>query len=242
MSENKIISGVGTLICCLYKNIPCIVLGREKNKSNYLEKDQYEEFGGSISNKEESVEKNATYELKEETANMINIENLEVFSKIININKKNVNNYFDIKTNHRKNNYYRCYYLRIDQISDKIFKKNLKKLKKDKNTPKSYLEIDNLVYIPIKRFNKKKELNYELNEGYYGEKELFLNINDINDKNIRISERTSKILIKNNENTKINGLKICKYLCKNKKENIKMKKKIINDNNSFLNKTTILYY
>ncbi len=238
--DNKLVSGVGTLICCLYNDIPCIVLGREKNKSDYLENEQYEEFGGAISDDKESLEKNATYELKEETANMINIENLEVFNKKIKINNKTIDKYLDLEIPYRNKVYFRCYFLRIDQISEKIFKNNLKLLKNHKNTPKSYLEIDKLVFIPISNFEINNNLNYELSDGYYGDKELFLNIKDIKNKNIRISQRTSNILLNNIEKNKINGLKICKYLCKYKNQNTKMKKIKINDINSFLNKTISL--
>jgi hypothetical protein len=238
--DSKYISGVGTLICCKYKNQDCIVLGREKNKSEYLEKDQYEEFGGSVSNDNECIEKNALYELNEETANMIDIKDVNIFNQKLG----KINNYVDLELKHRQNSYYRCYFLRIDQINDKIFKNNLKILKKNKDTLKSYLEIDKLVCVPIENF-KNFDFNFEINNGYYDEKEIFLNINDINNKNIRISDRTRKILLvfleqinkKKINKLKINGLQICEYMCKKKHYNIKLKK-IKNKNDMFTNNTT----
>ena len=154
-----------------------------QNKSNYLGKDQYEEFGGGISNNKESIIKNAIYELREETANMINIKNEDIFDK-----------YLDLKIPKRKNSYYRCYYLRIDQMNEKIFNKNLNVLKKNKETASSFLEMDEIVFIPISNFFNS-HFNFELNNCYYGGKELFINVKDIDNKIIRISERTTRLLL-----------------------------------------------
>ncbi len=245
INKNNYISGVGTIVCCIYKNIPCIVLGREKNKSNYLGKDQYEDFGGSISNEKESIAKNCKYELREETANMINLENEDILNKKIKYKNMEMGKYLDLEIPKRKNNYFRCYYQRIDQINEKIFNENLRLLKKNSNTPECYLEIDKIVFIPIDNFTNLL-FNFEINKGYHNYKELFLNIKDIDNNIIRISERTFRLLLNPlnqfNENNKkitlnINGLEICKYLLSKKSLNIKLKE-IKNNQHDFLYNTT----
>ncbi len=285
ISKNNFISGVGTIICENYKDKPCIILAREKNKSEYLKKDQWEEFGGGVSNEKKSIPENASYELVEETANMIKIEKSKiekVYETLIKPEKginKVLKRYVDTRvpkkssflapkgverwvgakapmansfavsetSNNKEKDYYRCYFIRIDNLDLDIFYKNLDILKKNKETPDCYLEIDELTRIPIENF---ENFRFELivNDGYYGGKEVYLIVKDIEGKDIRISQRTVKILLercynidKNNKKLEYNGLDLCKILCQNKIENLKSSKKKVNKTNNF-EKGTISYY
>lgn len=257
ISKNNFISGVGTIICENYKDKPCIILAREKNKSEYLKKDQWEEFGGGVSDEKKSIPENASYELVEETANMIKIEKSKiekVYETLIKPEKginKVLKRYVDTKVPRKSNNkekdYYRCYFIRIDNLDLDIFYKNLDILKKNKETPDCYLEIDELTRIPIENF---ENFRFELivNDGYYGGKEVYLIVKDIEGKDIRISQRTVKILLercydidKKNKKLEYNGLDLCKILCQNKSENLKSSKKKVNKTNNF-EKGTISYY
>lgn len=228
IKKNYFISGVGTIIIQNYKNTPCIIMAREKNKSEYLKKDQWEEFGGAITNNIESIPKNAIYELTEETANMIKI-NEDVYERPITkkttkTTKKELKRYIDTKVPVKTHNdYFRCYFLRMDDFRFEPFYKNRRVLKENKDTPECYLEIDELTRIPLSHFENSKNFVLEKDIGYYGNFETFLITKDIDERDIRISQRTMKILLDNHKN-KINGLKICKILCSDKSEDIKLKK------------------
>lgn len=159
--SNRRHTGVGVLIMTNYNNKPHFVLGKERWKSlDYskvregLEIPIYEEFGGGLQNNKISLEKNATFELREETANLINITNPDILRRCP---------YFDIPF--RKDRMYRIYILYLNNLNQylKYFYDNLKIIKQNKknnniNTENEkyyldksnfYLEMDYINLIPI---------------------------------------------------------------------------------------------
>lgn len=149
-------TGTGVLIITSYFNEPYIILGEESWKSlNYtsiskhLKLPIYEEFGGGIQTKKVSLEKNATFELREETANLINIRDPTILSTVP---------YFDIP--YLKDRMYRLYIVYINSISEylKYFYMNINIIKTNrKKDDKSnhYLEMSNLKLIPLKVISNK---------------------------------------------------------------------------------------
>jgi len=78
-------TGAGILIVTSKYNKPYIVVGREKYKSYKFDNKYvipiYEEFGGGIQYRKNSLEENALFELKEETCNSLNWSNPKVLLK-----------------------------------------------------------------------------------------------------------------------------------------------------------------
>ena len=109
-------TGTGVLIITEYLGEPYILLGQENWKTlDYstvcpgLILPVYEEFGGGIQTRKVSLEKNASFELREETANLFNFSNPDILKSCP---------YYDIPF--RKDRMYRIYLLYLKNISDYI--------------------------------------------------------------------------------------------------------------------------
>jgi hypothetical protein len=153
--NNRYYTGVGVLIITTFNNMPYMLLGNEKNKSikysEVLNKkiNLYEEFGGGVQTNKISLEKNALLELREETANLINITDETMLLNCPFIDMPFLSDRI-----------YRLYILVINDITPYLwaFNNNLKIIKSyDKrfcNMDKkkkiySYMEMDNIQLIPL---------------------------------------------------------------------------------------------
>ena len=156
-------TGVGVLLITNYFNEPYILLGQENWKSlDYtsiapgIKIPVYEEFGGGIQSRKAGLEKNATFELREETANLFNIKTPELLSDCP---------YFDIPF--KRDRMYRLYLVYIENIADYLqyFYMNLDIIKanrQEEDKSDKYLEMENIKLIPLKAISNKnnKPENY----------------------------------------------------------------------------------
>jgi hypothetical protein len=159
-------TGTGVLILTDYLSEPHILLGQESWKTlDYsticpgLKLPIYEEFGGGIQTRKVSLEKNAIFELREETANLLNFTKPELLKYCP---------YYDIPF--RNDRMYRLYIVYLKNIGDyihnfylniNIINSNIKNgLTNDKS--KNYLEMNNIKLLPLKLFYKviKQKQNY----------------------------------------------------------------------------------
>lgn len=147
-------TGVGVLLITNYNNEPYILLGQESWKTlDYtsiapgIKLPIYEEFGGGIQTKKVSLEKNATFELREETANLFNIRNSQLLEECP---------YFDIPFRHDR--MYRIYLVYIENIYDyiKYFYINTNIIKNNK------INNTNLINVKDKSVNYLEMLNIKL--------------------------------------------------------------------------------
>lgn len=171
-------TGAGVLIITSINNEPYILLGREDRKSltykNYTIS-IYEEFGGAIHSKKAGLNKNALFELREETANLINIYDPKILD-----NAK----YFDLP--YLTNRMYRLYVLYLKNIADYIdyFDINLSVIKNNNillNSEKAgtYMEMNKIELIPLYDIEKKINLLDNV---------LNININNKNKKILMVNE------------------------------------------------------
>lgn len=159
-NNTRQLTGVGVLILCNYMGMPHLLLGREDRKSLIESKNLgnimlplYEEFGGSIQNKKAGIRKNALFELREETSNLINIKNERVLEKAI---------YFDLPFLDKRA--YRLYLLYLDNIEnyidyfflnhEKIVNNTSSKFQTFDNKINTYLEMNNLELINLNKIEK----------------------------------------------------------------------------------------
>jgi hypothetical protein len=155
-SVNRRHTGTGVLIITEYLGEPHILLGKENWKTlDYstvcpgLKLSIYEEFGGGIQTRKVSLEKNASFELREETANLFNFTNPELLKKCP---------YYDIPF--REDRMYRIYILYLQNIADYLhyfyinintINRNIKNgLTSEKSS--NYLEMNNIRLLPLKLF------------------------------------------------------------------------------------------
>jgi hypothetical protein len=164
--EERRHTGTGVLIITEYLGEPHILLGQENWKTlDYstvcpgLKLPIYEEFGGGIQTRKVSLEKNAIFELREETANLFNFTNPDLLRKCP---------YYDIPF--KEDRMYRIYLLYLQNIGDYLhyFYINVNSIntniKKGLTSEKSanYLEMNNIKLLPLKLFYNvvKKPENY----------------------------------------------------------------------------------
>lgn len=152
--HNRRHTGTGVLIITNYFNKPYILLGQDSWKSlNYSEIAKhakipiYEEFGGGIQTRKISLEKNALFELREETANLFNMP--EYFLQNC--------PYFDIP--YKENRMYRIYLLYIENIWNymKYFNKNMNLIKENRvigDKSDKYLEMENIRLVSLNEVSK----------------------------------------------------------------------------------------
>lgn len=149
-------TGTGVLIITNYFSEPYLLLGQESWKSldytkiaKHINLPIYEEFGGGLQTRKVSLEKNATFELREETANLINIKDSSILSTVP---------YFDIPF--KKDRMYRLYILYLNNITEylKYFYMNhniISQNRQNGDKSNNYLEMSNLKLIPLKVINNK---------------------------------------------------------------------------------------
>jgi hypothetical protein len=236
-------TGTGVLIITEYLGEPHILLGQENWKTldyssvcNGLKLPIYEEFGGGIQTRKVSLEKNASFELREETANLFNFTNPELLKTCP---------YYDIPF--REDRMYRIYVIYLQNIADYLhyFYMNINtiqvNIKKGYTSEKSgnYLEMNNIRLLPLKLFynvikNRDNYLCFKSNEtifnkehngGYRGILKLtediyinsrlmlFLNsryngVYGLELVNNYYKKCNMRASFKNNKNIKIRGLKV----------------------------------
>ena len=154
-------SGIGTVLCGNYDGIPVMILALENDKSYGLRKIKalkngkstenknfpltfnknnknngvmpiYEDFGGAIKSSEMSLEKNALYELHEETAGLINIRDEDNLNMV---KKHGFQNFIDFYPDFNDGfGRYRLYFIRLSDelitaiINEELIKKNYLKI------------------------------------------------------------------------------------------------------------------
>jgi hypothetical protein len=141
----------------------CIILVRNKASGLYVD------FGGVYELKDDSLKETAQHELREESRNLFNL------------SKDNFVDYVDIPAD--KNNYYRSYILKINGISRKYFRKNMKIIDNSESSKRYWKETDDIVHVPIKNIDF-----YKLN------KRGTIIVKDIEGKNIKLHRRCKKVL------------------------------------------------
>lgn len=149
-------TGTGVLIITEYLGEPYILLGQDNWKTldystvcSGLKLPVYEEFGGGIQTRKVSLEKNASFELREETANLFNFSNPELLKSCP---------YYDIPF--RQDRMYRIYIVYLKNIAEYIhyFYINVNTIKDNINlgftSEKSdnYLEMKNIKLLPLRLF------------------------------------------------------------------------------------------
>lgn len=212
-NEKRRHTGVGVLILTSYFGEPYILLGQEKWKTlDYsmigpgIKIPIYEEFGGGIQTNKVSLEKNAIFELREETANLFNIPE-SILNKSL---------YFDIP--YLKDRMYRIYLLYLDNICDYLhyFYINIGIINANKsNFDKSnkYLEMNKINLIPLKKIKETINnidnyicLKSEENKNNIKNNNNLCGILRIND-DIFLNSRLIQFL--NSKYNKITGLQKC---------------------------------
>lgn len=125
-------SGAGVIVTEDYhKNgeiIPCIVLGKD------IARDMYNDFGGRFENRYERLSNVAHHELREESANLLNIS-----PKILR------RNFVDSEHGGMM---YRSYFIKVKGIKREDFKSNVQIMKKN-GAPACWLETSDIVHVPI---------------------------------------------------------------------------------------------
>ena len=126
-------SGAGVIVTENYRKkngdiIPCIILAKD------IARNKYNDFGGQFENRYERLSKVAHHELREESANLLNIS-----AKILRQNF--------VDSEHGGSSY-RSYFIKVKGISNTDFENNVKTIKKN-NAPSCWLETSNLVHVPI---------------------------------------------------------------------------------------------
>lgn len=201
--SNKIVTGSGVLLVSIVKRVPCVVLVYSKSKK------AFEDPGGRIDHYDKSIgigidsvvhdkaiKKTAQRELFEETACLVYTTKKMLNQHIDVLVKRNQK--VPIKPSkpskpsmHQKNKgtdkvrcYYRCYIVNFTgNIDRKYFHENLGVLKSHPETPKSYLESEDMVMIPLILFQKI----YKFGGGRFAIK--------IDDKYIPITKRLKRIML-----------------------------------------------
>jgi len=167
---NKQYTGAGVLITEDYYTkqgeiIPCLILCRNKSSLIYMD------MGGAYESKHQSLNVTASKELREESANLFNINpiHLSVFQ--------------DIPTSGSNKTFYRIYIIKINGVARKYYNHN-KHLLDSSSIPRSWRETDQIAHIPIQGINftaltqRKKHI-----------------IKDIDNNDIQIHPRVKNILI-----------------------------------------------
>ena len=194
--KNRHYTGVGVLVITNLNGVPYILLGNEKNKSKHYTKllnkkiNSYEEFGGGIQTNKISLAKNALLELREETANLINIANDKLLLKCP---------YIDMPF--LEDRIYRLYIMVINDITNYLwaFNNNLniiksyKKRECDKDKKRkiySYLEMDKIQLVPFMEVYNNINNNNIITFNDKNRMKSFLLLNN----NICINSRLTSIL------------------------------------------------
>lgn len=149
-------TGTGVLIITEYLGEAYVLLGQENWKTlDYstvcpeLKLPVYEEFGGGIQTRKVSLEKNASFELREETANLFNFSNAELLKGCP---------YYDIPF--KQDRMYRIYIVYLKGVADyihyfytnvNIINNNIKfGLMSEKSN--NYLEMNSIKLLPLRLF------------------------------------------------------------------------------------------
>lgn len=137
------VSGAGVIMLTYVNDsIPSVILIHSKSKK------AFEEPGGGSNGRTKTKDSGnildtARRELFEETAGVIDIRSVDMY------------HYYTDTSVRRKQNkkwFYRTYFMQIDDISRIHYKYNYKKLRKNKKTPKEFLETDELIIVPLNSF------------------------------------------------------------------------------------------
>lgn len=140
--KGLIYSGAGVLIIEDYKKnnkvIKCVILAQNRRS------EEYSDFGGRFEKKHKHIQQTAYSELREESANLINVKSKH-FSDYVNISSGN--------------KLYRAYIIKINGIKRKMFQHNKRLLderaymykigKYKHRVPKYWRETNNIRHIPI---------------------------------------------------------------------------------------------
>lgn len=167
--SNNQYTGAGVIIVEDYytKNgsiIPCLILGRNASSKLYMD------FGGSYEAKHKSLNVTASTELREESANLFNI------------NPSYLKLFKDVVSSVTKNTLYRSYFIKINGIARKYFKHN-KHLLARAEIPRRWKETDRIAHIPIHQIDFDKL-------SHRGQ----IILKDIDNNNIMIHRRVKNIL------------------------------------------------
>lgn len=172
------ITGAGITFITTFRKELCLILGREKNKTNKIGYDLYEDFGGGI-DKGESIKEAAIRECYEETCKTILLDEI-IDKKIINMPRYRYGLYFvRLQDN---------FYSRLN----KTFKKNRKELiRLDEDN--HYLEIDKLAIIPLSNLTKKSKYKILTKRGYYSKTMRVAEIETFNKEKIILTDRLTQL-------------------------------------------------
>lgn len=125
------VTGAGVLLINNIDNKPCVILARDKYSKSYMD------FGGGVDNYKKhqhnrDIKKTAVRELYEESLGLFKIK------------VKYISNKTKLKHEYHKS-FYKSFPLYItNNISEKLYYKNLELLSSDKETPRYYKESDHI--------------------------------------------------------------------------------------------------
>lgn len=172
------VSGAGVAFITTFRRELCLVFGREKNKTQKVGYDLYEDFGGGI-DKGETIKQAAIRECYEETSRTVKLKNIKD-KVIINMPTYRYGLFFV----RLPNNFFTKF--------RKTFKKNRKELERI-DEDRHFLEIDEIKLIPLKNFIDKSKYKIVDKKGYYSRISRSVEIETVNKEKIILGGRLTQL-------------------------------------------------